>query len=291
MGGIKLWGSFSVVDHRRERPFIADALLYDRLVIPVPDDDAEVVRWRDRKRDPDGQRHLLEILGDLVVTVPWSQEQHARWRQHYVELGLDQPGGTEEVEPGVRVRLARDVEFDANNIAQARRRAAAASPDVERPDDPAQWVTRLVLARERNQRQADLDYLSGIPAGKEDDEVQTVVAYGSQADFVRDCGTLAIPGSSTERPPKAAGASQVVFAFESRFLVPDDDRRTDDYLLGQAVELAHTDEIQEWRAALNRWRRRIVLAGIPEADAERQLTDVIADYDGRSSGTAGSTAR
>jgi hypothetical protein len=140
-------------------------------------------------------------------------------------------------------------------------------------------VTRLVLARERNQRQADLDYLSGIPAGKEDDEVQTVVAYGSQADFVRDYGTLAIPGSSTGRPPKAAGASQVVFAFESRFLVPDDDRRTDDYLLGQAVELAHTDEIQEWRAALNRWRRRIVLAGIPEADAERQLTDVIADYE------------
>ncbi len=48
MGDVSLWGTFSVVDHLRRRPFVADVLLYDRLVVPVPDGDEEVKRWRDR---------------------------------------------------------------------------------------------------------------------------------------------------------------------------------------------------------------------------------------------------
>jgi hypothetical protein len=33
---IELWGTFSVKDHLRERAFVAEVLLYDRLVIPRP---------------------------------------------------------------------------------------------------------------------------------------------------------------------------------------------------------------------------------------------------------------
>lgn len=41
------WGCYSVADHLAERAFVADLLLYDRLVVPVPsDDDRE--RWEER---------------------------------------------------------------------------------------------------------------------------------------------------------------------------------------------------------------------------------------------------
>lgn len=43
----ELWGTFSVADHLRERAFVAEILLYDRLVIPVPPDDEERGRWED----------------------------------------------------------------------------------------------------------------------------------------------------------------------------------------------------------------------------------------------------
>lgn len=40
----RLWGCYSVADHLVERAFVADLLVYDRLVVPVPsDDDRE--RW------------------------------------------------------------------------------------------------------------------------------------------------------------------------------------------------------------------------------------------------------
>ena len=42
----ELWGTFSVRDHLRRRAFIADVLLYDRLVIPYPPDDEQRREWR-----------------------------------------------------------------------------------------------------------------------------------------------------------------------------------------------------------------------------------------------------
>ena len=38
------WGTFAVDDHLGKRAFVADVLLYDRLVIPVPDA-RERERW------------------------------------------------------------------------------------------------------------------------------------------------------------------------------------------------------------------------------------------------------
>jgi hypothetical protein len=34
---METWGTFSVTDHLGRRAFVADVILYDRLVIPVPD--------------------------------------------------------------------------------------------------------------------------------------------------------------------------------------------------------------------------------------------------------------
>lgn len=78
------WGTFSVADHLGPRAFVADVLLYDRLVIPVPDDN-ERERWVGLGRHPEILDRKLEILGysrdpeeNLVAPVRWTEE----YRQH-----------------------------------------------------------------------------------------------------------------------------------------------------------------------------------------------------------------
>lgn len=77
----QLWGTYSVADHCTAYPFVADLVLYDRLVVPVPPegDDEEWTRWRDNCWEPDLQALLLEELGDYVRRVPWTAELRANW--------------------------------------------------------------------------------------------------------------------------------------------------------------------------------------------------------------------
>jgi hypothetical protein len=70
---IERWGTFAVNDHLREKAFVADVLLYDKLVIPYPppDDPKERERWNTEQWSPAWLDSLLEILGDRVEPVPW----------------------------------------------------------------------------------------------------------------------------------------------------------------------------------------------------------------------------
>lgn len=43
------WGTFSVKDHQRKRAFVAETLLYDRLIIPYPPNPEERKRWSEQK--------------------------------------------------------------------------------------------------------------------------------------------------------------------------------------------------------------------------------------------------
>lgn len=89
-----VWGTFAVNDHCRPNAFASEILLFDRLVIPVPEGAAEIERWRaPNKRspeatwDPDRQERLLRILGtqknkgddgaELAFEIPWTE---ARWQ-------------------------------------------------------------------------------------------------------------------------------------------------------------------------------------------------------------------
>ena len=68
---LQTWGCYSVADHLEPRAFIADLLLYDRLVVPVPAAD-DVQRWRSQGWDPDRQEKLLDILDTFAVRTEWS---------------------------------------------------------------------------------------------------------------------------------------------------------------------------------------------------------------------------
>ena len=78
-----VWGTFSVKDHRRPDAFVAEVMLYDRLVIPIPPDAKERLRWERRGWEPERLDMLLQILGDRAYTVEWDIERQATWRNHY----------------------------------------------------------------------------------------------------------------------------------------------------------------------------------------------------------------
>jgi hypothetical protein len=255
---VSLWGTFSVADHLRRRPFVADVLLYDLLLVPVPDSEDEMKRWRDRKRDPELQHDLLELVGELGVPVPWSIERHDQWAQRYSETV--RPGTDEAM---VRDDVAQAVASDANSIAAARVAATGAgAPD---PDDPANWVTRQVLAEEFGSLK-DRALVARIPRVN---EIEAVVAYGSYRKFSIQRGNVL-----NEVTP----GGQPVFTFGWSFFVPSNSKRSDKDLLREAVELAHAEEILTWRAAVQRWRRNTILLGKSDDAALADMEAMIADY-------------
>jgi hypothetical protein len=81
----EIWASFSVFDHLSPGAFLADVVMYDRLVVPIPpaDDSAEWERWEAEGWNPQRQRRLLEVLGPTAEPVEWTQARRDVWRQHY----------------------------------------------------------------------------------------------------------------------------------------------------------------------------------------------------------------
>jgi hypothetical protein len=65
------WGTFSVADHLRPRAFVADVLLYDRLVVPYPPTAEERARWSERERQwrPDLLDAKLDLLPEEMVII------------------------------------------------------------------------------------------------------------------------------------------------------------------------------------------------------------------------------
>lgn len=259
---VSLWGTFSVLDHRRPRPFVADVLLYDKLVVPVPNGDEEWVRWTDLGREPDVQAELLGIIGrDLTVPVPWTLARHREWA---ARCGAPSDPG---VEASVRDEIAKAVSFDAVNVESARQTSPSAGSPMSAgdPDDPGYAMTRMILADEYGSAR-DRAIVDRIPRA---DEVDTVVAYGSYSDFVDERGVL-----EQDLQP----GSQPVFTCQWPFFVPDDSDLSDKELLRRAVELAHADQIVDWRAAVQRWRRDAISEGQPDANAQQEMEAMIAEY-------------
>jgi hypothetical protein len=81
------WGTFSVRDHVSEAPLVSDVLLYDRLVLPVPDPakSLEEQEWREEWK-PQLLERCLAVLGvktetsdGLAITVPWTADKRERF--------------------------------------------------------------------------------------------------------------------------------------------------------------------------------------------------------------------
>jgi hypothetical protein len=80
------WGVFSVRDHQTPAPFVAEVLLYDRLVVPVPPTAGPREDFWD-EYNTDLQSRCLDILGrktdrkdGLALTVPWDASKRERFK-------------------------------------------------------------------------------------------------------------------------------------------------------------------------------------------------------------------
>ena len=111
------WGTFSVVDHQHQRAFVADVLLYDRLIIPFPSGAEERARWISIGWDPDRLDQNLKILGNTAIRVPWDQQKRDVFE--------------------TRFAAAKRAAFDTKNLAHAKQSNL----------DPFH-VTRTLLAHE-----------------------------------------------------------------------------------------------------------------------------------------------
>jgi hypothetical protein len=81
--GREVWGTFSVKDHCEPNAFVAEVMLYDRLVIPRPPDEAETARWQAEGWQPDRLDELLAILGDRAYVVDWDAERQRSWSNRF----------------------------------------------------------------------------------------------------------------------------------------------------------------------------------------------------------------
>jgi hypothetical protein len=87
----EVWATYSVKDHCEPRAFIADIMLYDRLVLPVPSNEEvegkpEWVRWEEADWQPYQQQKLIKMLGEAAITIPWTLERQGRWQKRHDAL-------------------------------------------------------------------------------------------------------------------------------------------------------------------------------------------------------------
>ncbi len=111
------WGSLSVKDHTNPALLVPEILLYDRLVIPVPDNDEEITRWEEKGWQPNILYERLEALGDIAITRPWDSNRQAQFAKRMEEL--------------------KAIQFDAKQIVDESR------------EELGYQMTRMILAQEK----------------------------------------------------------------------------------------------------------------------------------------------
>lgn len=242
----ELWGTFSVADHLRPRPFVADVLVYNRLLIPVPTDD-DIDRWDQLGWQPHRQRTILDILRDSdqdrVEEIRWDAELREEFTLRNAH---------------VRAGLAAEAAREVADI-QCRRFAD--------PDAPPQGITRKVLA-DRRSEQRDHSIVRGVPLSP----VDIVAAYESLDEFSTDTGAV-------ETAEVHASPDDLLGGFVWPFAVPEESERSDLDLLKRAVEYVHQPQVEGYRQAFHRWRGRVVRQGKSPREAAIELQEAIDSYE------------
>jgi hypothetical protein len=85
-----LAGTYSVRAHTDLRQLLADALLYDVLVFPCPEDAADYIRWEAEGWDPELLALRITQLGDAAVTIPWDRQLRNIWAYKFKQLTEEQ---------------------------------------------------------------------------------------------------------------------------------------------------------------------------------------------------------
>jgi hypothetical protein len=274
---IQQWGTFSVKDHLKARPFVAEVLLFDKLVIPRPATEKEssgegvpapvedqMARWRREQWYPDEQRVLLDILGEfgLSLEVPWGGHAQHDWQQLYKKtdsLECDRSDFTQSIQDQVDLAKTEMPE-------EAAYLATGGVLSLYVANQLGNQIARKLLSRVREQ---------GVP-------VEPVIAYGSYEAFKMDQG---VKEAEDDHMPVEA-APYALFGWE--FFVPEDSEKTDAQLLREAAKLACRRDLSESRQYFHGWLKQMYTGEVDREDAKAEMLKVLSEYTKimRSSGLA-----
>lgn len=247
---VEYWGTFSVRDHLAPRAFVADILLYDRLLIPTLAEGDPVDSW-ETEWDLARQQTLLGHLGEFGIPFPWNSNRRAQFDEDFAG----------EQRRRARAEVTQFVEQDA--------------ADVRRYDDTPYGITRRILMDFVN-READdlllrrLRVQQGALPGS---TVRAFTAYPSYAGFAADLPADGAAGEDHNLSPSAAFGWQF-FVPESADTSPDEDRR----LLDKAMGLARKPEFVERRRDFYLLWEDIRNARYSPEDAKSLMETRLADY-------------
>ncbi len=239
----ELWGTFAVDDHLRPRAFVAEAVLFDRLLIPSPpkgDQDA-YQDWVRSGWKPDRLVEVRKRLGDRAIGVPWNKALRQQWSTLYSSVKRGTP----------LAKLGRDAVEDVGEIKRAMTR-------VELVDA----MSRPISADADPEVLAQIQTLELDPANPP----EVVVGYGSLPQYLSD--------AQTERPAPSAPApdNDATLFVTWDFLVPEDSSLSDADLLLKAIALNSKDEFRDSRRQFHEWRRKMAQNGKSVAEARAEMT-------------------
>jgi hypothetical protein len=235
-----IWGCYSVADHLEPRAFVADLLLYDRLVIPTPSDD-DVARWEERW-DPERQARLLGILGGFAERVEWTEALREQFQSEWSPANA------------------------ALYIDDASAYGATLGPAQGACEDPYMVSRRIIT-----------EQLGGKVA-EERGDVRAVAVYAKPDRFDREwrlTGTLpflrrktrAEPGALREvATPAVLERQRLAKLVVTRLVVPDEGH-SDEEVLRRTVDLVSRNDVWERRAAFHQL--------IASLDAERLRDETV----------------
>jgi hypothetical protein len=233
----RLWGCYSVADHLEPRAFVADLLLYDRLVVPVPAPD-DFARWQE-KWDPELQQRLLDILGGFAERMEWTAPLRDEWEDAW---------------------YAGDLALDVDESA----------PDPDRP----YALTRRIIS-EQLQRTVELEEdVRGVAVYAKPDRFDREWRITQTFPFVRRA-TRVQPGPmrqvSGALPPERHELAKLVV---TRLVVPDDGR-DDEEVLQRTVDLVSRGDVAESRAKFHELLASLDAEGLEEETIVGEIEDLL----------------
>jgi hypothetical protein len=258
--GIELWGTFSVRDHLVPRAFVADVLLYDRLVIPVPADEpgSEAATWS-AKWNAARQARVLETLEELAIPLPWTKQRQEAWQARF----------DAEAAPERRQVVAEMAQGVSGDVAIAR--------DPANRDLPYR-ITRALLTDQFNNDKDD-DLLRRIKATeklKPGSKLEVIAAFPSYEAYSKVLGS---EGATTGAMPGGMLPPTRIFGWT--FFVPESNawgETADLRLLAEAVNFVRTTDFIEKRSEFYKWLADISDGGVPPDAARADMEKRISQY-------------
>lgn len=244
------WGVYSVRAHMDMRALAREILLYDRLILPVPEDLDEADRWDDQGWDTRQLDYVAKHLGDLVHLVPWSQQMRSEWKDRMSLLaaaGVTSEGAAYGATPMTMVDFVwKDVRD-------------------HQPHDGLPPVPPRIVAAYLSQDEAEADFepiaapgTGTPPAGRRSGILLTQPTEVPEDEDDEDVFLTAV---QTARQPEFATARRALYDYEDRLIMED---RTDGDIaqaLGRLLK-DYTAAARDYAGKTKRqWVSRLIAGG------------------------------